>query len=194
MKTRTWILAAAVASVAVLLTPRVISQDAAARSEAAQLAEPGPEHWLLEKLGGEWEGETTLYRGPGVELTNVESETSNEMIAGGRFLLSRTTIGPEGEVERITVLGFDRRRGRYTAVQFESFGTSYVTAEGAWDPETGCIVLEGEDDDPQLASKARFQLVLHIDAADEYGFRILAEATDGERVQMMETTFRRRAE
>ena len=194
MKTRTWIIAAAAAGLAVLLTPRVISQDEAAREQAHQLAEPGPEHWLLEKLAGEWEGETDIYRGPGIELANVASVSSNEMIAGKRFLLCKTRIGPKDEVERVTVFGFDRRRGRYTAVQFESFGTHYVSADGTWDPERKEIVLSGEDEDPQLGSLATFQFVLQIEEDDKYAFRILADAPDGTQVQMMKTVFRRKAE
>jgi hypothetical protein len=115
------------------------------------------------------------------------------MIAGGRFLLCRTRMGPKDELERVTVLGFDRRRGRYTAVQFESFGTSYVSAEGTWDPEQKEIRLRGEDEDPQLGSLATFQFVLRIAEDDEYSFQILADGPEGP-VQMMKTTFRRKAE
>lgn len=194
MKTRTWIIATAAAGLAVLLTPRVISQDEAAREEAHLLAEPGPEHWLLEQLVGEWEGETDIYRGPGIELASVASASSNKMIAGARFLLCKTRIGSTDEVERTTVLGFDRRRGRYTAVQFESFGTNYVTAEGSWDAEQAEIVLCGEDEDPQLGGLATFQFVLQIEGDDQYTFRILADAPDGTEVQMMKTVFRRKAE
>jgi len=194
MKPRTWIIAVAAAGLAVLLTPRVISQDDGAQEEAHQLAEPGPEHWLLEKLAGEWEGTTDIYRGPGIELANLASATSNEMITGKRFLLCRTRIGPKNELERVTVLGFDRRRSRYTVVQFESFGTNYVTAEGTWDPEQQEIVLRGEDEDPQLSSLATFQFVLQLAEDDEYSFRILADAPDGTQVQMMKTVFRRKAE
>jgi len=194
MKTRTWIIASTAAALAVLLTPRVISQDEAARQEAQELTQPGPEHWLLEKLAGEWEGSTDIYRGQGIELVNLASVSTNEMVAGKRFLLCRARIGPKDEVERITVLGFDRRRARYTAVQFESFGTGYVTAEGSWDAEKEEIVLRGQDEDPQLGTLATFRFVLHVAGEDEYSFRILADAPDGTEIQMMKTVFRRKAE
>ena len=193
MKVRTLLIASGAAVVAVLLTPRLISQETPGQWRARELAEPGPEHWLLEKLVGEWAVTTELYRGPGAEPGTDSGRAEVESLAGGRFVQIRTTMGAgPDETEHVAVVGFDRRRANYTVVLFEPFGTQYVTAEGAWDPEAKKIVMRGEDVDPQMGSLARFRWVLHLSEDEAFRIEILAEVGDDETTRMVETKYARK--
>jgi hypothetical protein len=193
MKTRTLLVASVAAVLAVLLTPRLISQDT--RTIETQIrpeAEPGPEHWLLERLAGEWKAAARLFRGPEHGYGADAGTATFESIAGKRFLLGRTTLGVEPfQTEHVLILGFDRRAAQYTALLFDSFETSYQRAAGVWNPDTKQIVMQGEDIDPRSGARARFRVVVHLDVEQQFRVEILAEVPDGEPVQMIEMTYRR---
>lgn len=192
MKLRTLVLASGVAVLAVLLTPRLISQDTAEEWRAKELAEPGPEHWLLAKLAGEWTVSAEMFRGAGAERGRDTGVAEVTTLAGERFLMIRTTMGIDPfQTEHVAVLGFDRRRARYTAVLFEPFATQYVTAEGTWDPAAREIVMRGEDADPQMGTLARFRWVLHLDQDDTFRLEVLAEVGGDATTRMLAATYRR---
>jgi hypothetical protein len=194
MKTRTLLVASVAAVLAVLLTPRVISQEVRTiETEVRPEAQPGPEHWLLQRLVGEWTAEARLFRGPEQDYGNDRGSATIEPLAGERFFLVRTTLGVETfATEHVLVLGFDRRSSRYTAVLFDSFETSYQEASGSWDPDTERIVMKGEDTDPRTGGTARFLVVVQLGAEDEFRVELLAEVPGGTPVQMLQTTYSRR--
>jgi len=193
MKTRTLLVASVAAAFAVLLTPRLISQEVPTiKTEIRSEAEPGPEHWLLQGLAGDWTVEARHYRGPGEEYGTDRGTASLEAIAGERFLLCRTVLGVEPfDTEQVLILGYDRRASRYTAVLSDSFETSYQQATGVWDPATKRIVLRGEDLDPRTGGAARFTVFVHLEGQDQFRIEIQAEVPGGTPIQVLESTYRR---
>ncbi len=177
------------AGIAVLLPAVVTAQelpDSARMARLAELARPGPEHERLAALEGSWD---VTFTGPGISLTGV---ATNRMILGGRFLASSVTgSGGEPPFEALTILGFDRGPGVYTAVGFDTFGTFYVTGAGTWNPETDRAVLTGSYDDPVTGHAHEYEFVWTIPSEDRYTWSVVF-LDEGTRHTVMRGEYRRR--
>ena len=124
-------------------TPNPASQSEM-MAEYMALAQPGPEHERLTALVGTWKMEITMWPAPGGEALTTSGKIINKMVLGGRFLMSESESG-QGimATQSIGIMGFDRRSGEYTSVGFDTWGTYYVTASGAWDEDRGAMVMSG---------------------------------------------------
>ena len=191
VKPKTLIAASCAACLLVLLTPRVVSQDEPgaaghlAREQALLLSAPGPEHRLLARLAGDWRVDTSFHGTGADEPPAVQGEARGELVAGGRFVLLTVR---SGSTERVTLLGFDRRTGEYTAVQTDPHGTHQLEARGSHGSEAEHIVLVGEDRHQQLGTTARFRFEFRL---EQRGFRhdVYLLGPDGEGVLLMESRF-----
>lgn len=168
----TWVMAAAV----------LLPGDAAAQNQptpeqiarAQALTQAGPEHERLASLVGMWDTEMRVRPAPGADVMTARAFAENRMILGGRFLESRSTIDMFGmSGESITLLGFDRRHGRYTSIGLDTFGTYWVSGSGPADPVTGFIRMQGEDEDPVLGHTQVFEFRLEIHDDDRYTFSVI---------------------
>ena len=56
-----------------------------------ELAAPGEEHKLLEKLAGAWDFEATMWVTPGAEAAVYPGKAEGKMVLGGRFLYGEFT-------------------------------------------------------------------------------------------------------
>lgn len=167
-------------SAAVLATGLLVSlpvrglADESARQEelrrkAMEMMGPGPEHVRLTNLRGHWDVEVRTWPSPGADPVVSAGRAVNTAVLGGRFLQSTWTASIMGmEVENLTMLGFDRRNGRYTAIVFDTFGTYSVSASGHHDAATGAIRLRGEESESSLGDSHRFSFVLELIDAGHY--------------------------
>ncbi len=158
-----------------LLASGVAAQQLTAEqlARAQALTQPGPEHTRLAGLEGAWDTEIRVRATPDAEVVTTRASAENRMILGGRFLESRSVLeffGMSGE--SITILGFDRRHGEYTALGLDTFGTYWVSAAGPPDG-AGVIVMRGEDDDPVLGHTQIYDFVLEIHDRDRYTFSVI---------------------
>jgi hypothetical protein len=167
---------------------------AAQRPDSAQIArimamaQPGPEHQRLAALAGAWDVSFTSSM-PGMAFTAV---AHNDLILGGRFLSSR--IGDEADgmgFKALTILGFDRGPGVYTAVGFDTLGTFYVTGAGPWDEANKRAVLAGSYDDPVTGHAHVYEFVWTVHSNDHYTWAIVFIEGD-QRMTVMEGDYRRR--
>jgi len=172
---------AAVAAALLVTLPALAEEESVPRqatpdpSEAERMAlmmelgKPGPEHEMLASLAGTWQETVKMWAAPGMEPMTASGRCTNRMILGGRFLRSecRSEDGPI-RVESLILYGFDRRRGEYTMVGYDTMGTYYITADGPWDEEREAIVMSGEDEDPVAGFVQRYDLVLRPDGDDRY--------------------------
>jgi hypothetical protein len=126
-------------------------------------AQPGPEHEEIAKGAGTWDVETKIFMPPmpgmqAMDPMTSEAESVNEMVLGGRFLMSRVSGHFMGmETESISFFGFDRRHDKYVTVGLDTMGTYFVTAEGVRD-EDGIIRMHGYDDDGMGGQEYFFEL------------------------------------
>jgi hypothetical protein len=132
-------------------------------NEMMELAKPGPEHKMLEKMVGTWEQTVKLWMSPGAEPAEMKGKAVNKMILGGRFLQSNISSG-EGEMksEGLNLMGYDRRHKQFTTVGFDTWGTYYVTAAGSYDKESKSIVMYGEDEEPTWEMTQKYNIVVRF--------------------------------
>jgi hypothetical protein len=123
-------------------------QMAEIQTKMMALMGPGPEHEILAKMAGSWEGQLTMFM-PGMSPISTAVSQSSELILGGRFCRGTQTGNMMGmPVESIVMLGYDRRHEVYTLVGFDTMGTYYITANGKYDAASKTIKLSGKDDEP----------------------------------------------
>ena len=141
--------------------------------EMMQLAQPGPEHEVLQKLAGTWKVEAKMWMMPGQDPLVTVIDAQSEMVLGGRFLQTTTSgelkvMGMSYPIETIGMMGFDRRNKVFTTVGFDTMGTYYVTAAGPRDAETGAIVMTGSDHDEHFGITQTYRFELRIQDDDHF--------------------------
>ncbi len=177
------------AAMVVLVTAPAAAQDMPDSTQMArmmELAQPGPEHERLAALTGEWD--VTLQM-PGMSFT---ATAENHTIMGGRFL-SSTVTGSAGGMpfEALTIMGYDRGPGMFTAVGFDTFGTFYVTGAGPWDDAEERAVLRGSYDDPVTGHAHEYEFIWTTPAPDRYTWSVVF-LDGGQRQTVMQGEYRRR--
>jgi hypothetical protein len=163
--------------------------------EMMALAQPGPEHQMLEKMVGNWEQTVKFWMKSGAEPSEMKGKSVNKMILGGRFLQSDVT-GGEGEMamEGLNLMGYDRRHKKFTTVGFDTWGTYYVTAAGPYNKETKSIVMYGEDEEPTAGITQKYDIIVRFVDDDTYINEIVfkdARTPDQKEFKMVEVTNKR---
>jgi len=174
---------ATVAIVVVMaLTVSVSAQQAAPSPDSLQklmatymeLAQPGPEHQLLNDMAGKWNMELTMWPQPGGEPMKSNLTGEFNLILGGRFLQSTSKGKIFGmDSETMQILGFDRRSKKYTLVAFDTRGTYSVSAAGTMDPKTSTMTLYGEDVDPVMNMVQKYDFVIKVIDKDTHSWSII---------------------
>jgi hypothetical protein len=75
--------------------------------------------------------------------------------------------------ESLTILGYDRGPGEYTAVGYDTFGTFYVTAAGGWDSDVKSIVMKGSYDDAVTGHAHDYEFRLAIESVDRFTWTVV---------------------
>ena len=136
-------------------------------------AQPGPEHKMLEKMAGAWSQDIRLWPEPGAEPMITKGTIEWELLLGGRFLQGYSRLDGSDEVTGVSLLGFDRRSGRYTCLGMDAVGTYWVSAEGAPGADGEPIVMAGRDDNPSLNHTQIYDFVLRWLDDNTYVFEII---------------------
>lgn len=128
---------------------------------------PGPEHEVLAARVGEFDTRILYWMQPGGEPMVFEGHASARLILGGRFLLTEGQSGDGPyQVGKLSLLGFDRRAGKYTFSGYDTMGTYAVHAEGSYDAEARTLTFSGTDYDPIMQVTQEFDFVFHFEDAD----------------------------
>lgn len=180
-----------------LLTTIVHAQELTPEQmdEMMALAQPGPEHKMLEELVGTWEQTIKFWMKPGAEPSEMNGKSVNTMILGGRFLQSNVTSG-EGEMkmEGLNLMGFDRRHKHFTTIGFDTWGTYFVTAAGPYNEETKSIVMYGEDEEPTAGITQKYDIIVRLVDDDTYVTEVVFKderTPDKSEFKMVEVTNKR---
>jgi len=155
----------------------VEAQDRPTAEQIARMRErsaAGPEHEVLARMAGDWDLALRYWMEPGGQPVMTRGTAENRMILGGRFLESRSKSELMGMVmESLTLLGFDRRHGRYTLQQLDNSGTYYVTGSGTRDADTGVIAMGGEDRDAVLGHTQQYEFRYRIESSDRWVMELI---------------------
>lgn len=164
------------------LAPSVLAQEAAPSPDSLQklmaaymeLAQPGPEHQLLNDMAGKWNMELTMWPQPGAEPLKSNLTGEFNLILGGRFLQSTSRGKIFGmDSETMQIMGFDRRSKKYTLVAFDTQGTYSVSAAGTMDPKTSTLTMYGEDVDPVMNMVQKYDFVIKVIDKDTHSWSII---------------------
>jgi hypothetical protein len=174
--------------------------DSATKAEmmrkAMEAILPGPQHRMLERLSGSWKIQIKTWPAPNKQPVVSEATATNILVLGGRFLQSTWSGKLMGmPAENLTVLGFDRRTGQYTAVVFDTFGTYYVTAAGDFNSADSTITFRGHEDQSSLGHEHDFEFTLTFAGPDRYIWSVIFKdpvtSSGTGNFKMMELTFAR---
>jgi len=133
-----------------------------------KLAQPSEEHKKLAQLAGTWKAETKFYPAPGAKPIVFNGSAQNTMILGGRFLKSESRFAGPMPVETFSLMGFDRRYGKYTYAGYDTTGTFGITAVGGFDVATSTIAMSGEETDPTLGLTSKYDVNIRLAGPDQY--------------------------
>jgi hypothetical protein len=151
-----------------------------------KLAQPGPEHELLKSMEGETNIAFKYYMDKDATADGAGTG-KNTMIMGGRFLMMENTTSTMGmTVKGMTILGFDRRKNKYTMFEIDEMGTYSVSAEGDYNADTKTLTLNGSELDPVSKKSMDFKFVYDLSKPNEHKFSVIFIKPDGSEFKEVE--------
>ncbi|MGH8692884.1 MAG: DUF1579 family protein, partial [Burkholderiales bacterium] len=145
----------------------------------ADLNAPGEEHGKLDQLVGTWDVTVKFPVGPGREMEG-QSSCEAKWTMDGRFLrqeYSSTFAGKPLTVVRY--LGFDRRRGKFVEVQFESTHTDVLHSEGVLFPDGKTITCWGTHIDAATGKEMKVRTVTTLRDKDAFTLEMFYADAEG---------------
>jgi hypothetical protein len=160
--------------------------------QAQQMAAPAEQHQDLAKLEGQWKVNGKFMM-PGAPPMTFTGTNDCRMILGGRFLRiegKAQSAQPGMNSESLTVLGYDKRTGKYTLWGIDTYGTYSINATGDWDEATKTATYLGENEEPGMG-KVPFKFVVHHPDDDHYTLELHMQFPGMGWHKMMEATHER---
>lgn len=173
--------------VLIIFTTSVFAQEMN-WEEAMKLAQPSAEHKLLTDMAGKFTQKIKFNYATGQFLEGDGAGTT-ESIIGGRFIQIKSIgkiMGMETEV--MTIMGYDRRKDKYTLFSIDGMGTYSVSAEGDYDAATKIMTLKGTEADPKSGMKMDFKFVFDLSNDKTRKMDIIFLNADGSENKMVEVT------
>jgi hypothetical protein len=169
--------------------PTLDPAQQAMMAEMARAGAPGPAHEKLRPMEGRWKVVSKSWFAPGEPMVN-EGTCENRLVLGGRFLEQRLKATMMGQpFEGIGLTGYDNRKGVYTFVWIDNFGTATMTGEGAMDDSAHELTMKGVADGPD-GKPAEFRMVTRIVDPNRHVFSMY-QTQEGKETLAMETTYTR---
>ena len=156
--------------------------------ESMKLAQPAPQHKILSDLTGKFTQKIKFNMAPGQSMEGDGAGETTSII-GGRFIQIKSVgklMGMETEV--MTIMGYDRRKDKYTLFSIDGMGTYSVSAEGDYDAATKIMTLKGTEDDPKSNMKMDFKFVFDLSKDKTTKMDIIFINPDGSENKMVEVT------
>lgn len=152
---------------------------------------PGKEHKELGTSVGNWKASLKMWMDPTQAPTEMESRVSNEMILGGRYLVSKY----KGEMmgmpfEGISTLGFDNATKKYVSSWIDNMGTGLMYMEGMWNDAVKGIEFKGMGVDPVSGKEVPMRQVFMI-KDDKTQVMEMYDSKTGKELKTMEIVLKR---
>jgi hypothetical protein len=160
--------------------------------QAQQMAAPAEQHQRLATREGRWKV-SGMFIMPGAPPMAFTGTSDAKMILGGRFLQingSAQSANPGMNSESLTVIGFDKRTGKYTMWSVDTYGTYSISATGEHDDATNTTTLLGENEEPGMG-KVPFKFVIKTVDDDHYTLELHMQFPGMGWHKMMEATHER---
>jgi hypothetical protein len=151
---------------------------------------PGEEHRKPDSLAGNWDVTVKFPVGPGKTMEG-KSACEARWVMDGRFLRQEYSSVFAGKpLTVVRYLGFDRHKGKYVEVQFESTHTDVMRNEGAISSDGKTITCRGTHIDAATGREAKVRSVTTI--ADQDAFTIEMFYTVDEQTKVITLAHKRK--
>jgi hypothetical protein len=161
-----------------------------------ELAQPGENHKLLQRMVGTWTYKAKWWSGAQAAPMEWSGTTSTKSVMDGRYFISDYTgkmsvPGPDGKAVEVPfkgmgIDGYDNAKKKFVTSWIDNFGTGIMMMEGTYDSATKTATYTGEEEPlPGMKIKIR-QTIKAID--DDHVSIEFYEERGGTEVKTMEIT------
>nr|WP_315033298.1 DUF1579 domain-containing protein [uncultured Chryseobacterium sp.] len=110
---------------------------------------PGEMHKILGKFEGNWKADVSTWVEEHGKAILSKSECTNEMILGGRYLVTTYKGSVMGiPFDAVKTMGYDKAKKKFVSSLIDNMGTGFMQTEGEWNPSTKSINFKGKIPDP----------------------------------------------
>jgi hypothetical protein len=153
----------------------------------AKAAAPDEHHERLAALVGKWNQVIKAQSEPGGPWQEWKGTATYRAILGGRFIVEEVKCELQGEsFEWMGVYGFDKLKGKYTAVWFDNFDTGTEQGEAAAEPTGKIFAFSGEQVVPPAGEKKKFRWVMTLESQDKLRIDMFEPGPDGKEAKVLE--------
>jgi hypothetical protein len=149
---------------------------------------PGEEHRRLEALAGTWDVTLEIPIGNG-RLLEGKAACEAVWVLDGRFLrLEYTSTFGGRPLTVVRYLGFDRHRGKFVEVHFESTHTDVMNSEGSLSEDGKTITSWGTHVDAATGQAVRVRTVTTLSGSDAFTLEMVytdAEGRDAKTIELV---------
>lgn len=153
---------------------------------------PGEHHKQLEKLVGEWNGTSTMWRTPGSEPLISNTTCTSRMELDGRFLVS----DHEGELMGMPflgmgVMGYNNTTQKYESVWMDNMGTMTTFMTGTSSDDGRVLTMHSDFIDPLTSEHTSMKHVCTTIDENTHTIEMYGPARDGEEFMTMKIEYKR---
>jgi hypothetical protein len=167
-----------------------------ARAQEGPLTpKPTPQHELLKKDVGTWDGAVKSWTAPGAEAIESKAVEKNEMLPGDYWLVSRFE-GAFGPIKFVGVgqWGYDPQEKKYIGTWIDNMSPYLMITKADYDPATKTITGTGETRDPATNKIMKTKSVARYVDDNTRTFAMYTDGPDGKEWKMLEIIYKRRAQ
>jgi hypothetical protein len=148
---------------------------------------PGPEHKLLEPLVGTWSAKVSCTMDPNQPAQKSEGSLVRKSIMGGRFV-EEDFDGKmmDKAYHGLGIVGFDRAKGKFSAIWLDSVSTAMHMSRGTYDESTRTFTFKHQDECPITHKPVHMRDTLRIVSADEQQMEMYRQLGDEKEMKVME--------
>ena len=176
--------------------PRVEKLDHAAMEKLKKLAGLTDESRLLSTLAGTWDYIVKYRTDEDADPQMSSGAMTNEMVVGGRFLSSKTTlilnVGEQNiPYEGWGLLGYDTAKNVFTSVWADTLHTGVITGTGKYDEKLKTIEEKGRFTLPLSGKEHAYRSELQWTGDDAYRRTIYMAGASGREFKVLEIEFQK---
>lgn len=177
--------------------PEVRILENAVIDKLAKSAEPAEQQQLLAGLEGKWYYDLKYWDKEGAEPQTSSGMMVNQMVLGGLFLQSETTLllnigGQNISYAGRGMLGYDAAKKAYTSVWADNMNTGIITGTGTYDEKLNAIEEKGVFMNPLIGKERAYRSVLQLSDDGTYKRTLFIAGDSGKEFKAIEITFERR--
>jgi hypothetical protein len=162
------------------------------KPQTEDLNSPGEEHRKLEALAGTWDVTVKFPAGPGKTMEG-KSSCEASWVMDGRFLRQEYSSNFAGKpLTVVRYLGFDRHKGKFVEVHFESTHTDVLYSEGVLSPDSKTITSSGTHVDATTGRRMAVRTMTTFGNRDAFTLEMLYTDGEGKGSKTITLTHRRK--